>query len=92
VTISKPTSTAIEEVVEAALIKHPDLASCAVIGLPHPDLGSSIHAVLQRREGADDDAMLASMPARVGNAHNGIVLVPTRAAVAPACRNSKAEP
>ena len=42
--------------IEAALIAHPDIASCAVVGLPHPDLGSTIHAVLQLRDGADGDA------------------------------------
>ncbi|MCB1543214.1 MAG: AMP-binding protein, partial [Rhodoblastus sp.] len=48
--------------VEAALIAHPDIESCAVVGLPHPDLGSSIHAVLQVREGADADAIVAGLP------------------------------
>lgn len=48
--------------IEAALIAHPDIASCAVVGLPHPDLGSTIHAVLQLRDGADGDAVVADMP------------------------------
>ena len=53
--------------VEAALIAHPDIASCAVVGLPHPDLGSSIHAVLQVREGADADAIVAGLPKFLGD-------------------------
>ena len=53
--------------VEAALIAHPDIASCAVVGLPHPDLGSSIHAVLQVRDGADADALVAGLPKFLGD-------------------------
>ena len=49
--------------VEAALLAHPDIASCAVVGLPHPDLGASLHAVLQLRDGADADATVKSLPA-----------------------------
>lgn len=48
--------------IEAALIAHPDISSCAVVGLPDPDLGSSIHAVLQLRDGADADAVVAGLP------------------------------
>jgi bile acid-coenzyme A ligase len=48
--------------VEAALLAHPEIVSCAVVGLPHPDLGASIHAVLQLREGADGAAVIAAMP------------------------------
>ncbi len=48
--------------VEAALIAHPDVMSCAVVGLPHPDLGSSIHAVLQLRDGANAEAVVGGMP------------------------------
>ena len=53
--------------VEAALMKHPDIASCAVIGLPHPDLGSTIHAVAQMRDGADADKVIASMPGHLAD-------------------------
>lgn len=48
--------------VEAALLAHPDIESCAVIGLPHPDLGASIHAVLQLRPGAEGTGLAAAMP------------------------------
>lgn len=33
--------------VEAALLRHPDVRSCAVFAKPDPDLGSSIHAVIE---------------------------------------------
>ena len=38
--------------VERALEQHPDVAMVAVIGLPHPQWGEAIHAVVVRREGA----------------------------------------
>jgi len=33
--------------VEGALSEHPDIADVAVIGLPHPDLGRTVHAIIQ---------------------------------------------
>ena len=39
--------------VESALQHHPAVQSCAVIGLPHDDLGNSVHAIIQ----ADPDAV-----------------------------------
>ncbi|MDN5874163.1 MAG: AMP-binding protein [Sinobacteraceae bacterium] len=38
--------------VENALASHPDILDCAVVGLPHPDYGESIVAVVTPREGA----------------------------------------
>ncbi|TAM10630.1 MAG: o-succinylbenzoate--CoA ligase [Nevskiaceae bacterium] len=38
--------------VENALAAHPDVLDCAVIGVPHPDYGESILAVVTPREGA----------------------------------------
>jgi acyl-CoA synthetase (AMP-forming)/AMP-acid ligase II len=38
--------------VEAALAGHPDLLDVAVIGVPHPDYGESIVAVIQPADGA----------------------------------------
>jgi bile acid-coenzyme A ligase len=35
--------------VEAALLQHPQIASCAVVGLPDDDLGQSVHAVVETR-------------------------------------------
>ncbi len=48
--------------VEAALMAHPDIVTCAVVGLPDADLGQSIHAVLQLREDADASSTLAALP------------------------------
>jgi bile acid-coenzyme A ligase len=39
--------------IEAALDEHPLVASSAVIGLPHEDLGNQVHAIVQPREGLD---------------------------------------
>ncbi len=44
--------------VESALLEHPAIVSCAVIGLPHEDLGNAVHAVVQVGEGqtvSDDE-------------------------------------
>lgn len=38
--------------VENALAAHPDVADCAVVGLPHPTYGESIVAVVTPREGS----------------------------------------
>lgn len=35
--------------VEAALQEHPAVASCAIIGLPHVDLGRTVHAIVEPR-------------------------------------------
>lgn len=39
--------------VENALAAHPDVADCAVVGMPNPTYGESIVAVVTPREGAD---------------------------------------
>jgi len=42
--------------VEAALDEHPDVRSCAVIGLPDEDLGQRVHAIIEvAAEVSDDD-------------------------------------
>jgi len=43
--------------IEAALEEHPDVQSCAVIGLPDDDLGSRVHAIVHTH-GARDEAAL----------------------------------
>ena len=43
-------------VVEAALFEHPDVADCAVVGLPHPTLGEEVAAVIVLRPGRRVDA------------------------------------
>ena len=45
--------------VEAALSEHPDVADVAVIGLPHDELGKTVHAIVEPRPGvAPDEAAL----------------------------------
>ena len=39
--------------VENALAKHPAVAQCAVIGLPDPDWGERVHAVVVRKPAAE---------------------------------------
>jgi bile acid-coenzyme A ligase len=36
--------------VEAAILEHPDVRSCAVIGLPDDDLGNTVHAIVEADE------------------------------------------
>ena len=36
--------------VEAAILEHPDVKSCAVIGLPDADLGNTVHAIVEADE------------------------------------------
>jgi bile acid-coenzyme A ligase len=43
--------------VEAALEAHPEVQSCAVIGLPDDDLGSRVHAIIQARPDLDLDEL-----------------------------------
>jgi long-chain acyl-CoA synthetase len=38
-------------IVEAAIFEHPDVADCAVIGLPHPTMGEEVCAVVVLRPG-----------------------------------------
>jgi acyl-CoA synthetase (AMP-forming)/AMP-acid ligase II len=38
--------------VEAAVFEHPDVAECAVVGVPHPVLGQDVAVVVRLREGA----------------------------------------
>ena len=38
-------------VVESAIFEHPDVADCAVVGLPHPILGEEVAAVIVLRPG-----------------------------------------
>lgn len=42
--------------VEEVLFAHPDIVEAAVIGLPDPDFGESIHAFVVLKEGASQDA------------------------------------
>jgi long-chain acyl-CoA synthetase len=43
-------------IVEAAIFEHPDVADCAVVGLPHPTLGEEVAAVIVLRPGRTVEA------------------------------------
>lgn len=43
-------------VVEAAIFEHPDVADCAVVGIPHPTLGEEVAAVVVLRPGRTVEA------------------------------------
>jgi bile acid-coenzyme A ligase len=51
--------------IEAALDEHPLVQSSAVIGLPDDDLGSTIHAIVQPREGLIEEALREHLKARL---------------------------
>jgi acyl-CoA synthetase (AMP-forming)/AMP-acid ligase II len=40
--------------IEAVLVRHPDVAEAAVVGIPNPDFGEQVHAVIVPRAGAQD--------------------------------------
>ncbi len=42
--------------IEEVLYEHPDVTECAVVGVPHPELGEEIAAYVVLREGAEADA------------------------------------
>ena len=48
--------------VEAALQEHPDVRSCAVIGLPDDDLGQRVHAIVEADASLDVDGVLQLPP------------------------------
>lgn len=50
--------------IEAALNSHPAVRSSVVIGLPHEDLGQSIHAIVET-DSADDAALRAHLEPRL---------------------------
>ncbi|MBR1222010.1 AMP-binding protein [Bradyrhizobium sp. U87765 SZCCT0131] len=47
--------------VEAAVMAHPDVQSSIVVGLPDPELGNRIHAIIEIRPGADPQAVVDGM-------------------------------
>ncbi|MEO7572939.1 MAG: AMP-binding protein [Acidimicrobiales bacterium] len=51
--------------VEAALQEHPEVRSCAVIGLPDDDLGSRVHAIVEADGSLDVDAVFAHLRERL---------------------------
>ncbi|MCS3765862.1 MULTISPECIES: AMP-binding protein [Bradyrhizobium] len=51
--------------IEAAIDEHPLVQSSAVIGLPHDDLGSSVHAIVHSRPGLTAELLLAHLTKRL---------------------------
>ena len=51
--------------IEAALDEHPLVASSAVIGLPHEELGNLVHAIIQPRPGLDLEDLKRHMAERL---------------------------
>ncbi|TCZ53956.1 AMP-binding protein [Roseicella aquatilis] len=44
--------------IEAVLAQHPDVAEVAVVGIPHPEMGEQVHAVIVPRRGARPEPAL----------------------------------
>jgi bile acid-coenzyme A ligase len=47
--------------VEAAVSAHPEVRSCVVVGLPDPELGQRVHAILELNEASDAQAVADAM-------------------------------
>ncbi len=47
--------------VEAAVSEHPDVRSCVVVGLPDPEFGQRVHALLELVDAADAQAVADGM-------------------------------
>jgi bile acid-coenzyme A ligase len=47
--------------VEAAVSAHPDVRSCVVVGLPDPELGQRVHAIVELADKKDAQAVADSM-------------------------------
>jgi bile acid-coenzyme A ligase len=51
--------------VESAIGSHPEVASCAVIGLPDDDLGQRVHAIVEATDNVDAAALRAHLEKRI---------------------------
>jgi bile acid-coenzyme A ligase len=51
--------------VEAALMEHPQVETCAVVGLPDADLGQRVHAVVQATSDIDEGELKAFLASRL---------------------------
>ena len=49
--------------VEAAVTEHPDVRSCVVVGLPDPEFGQRVHAILELDASTDAQAVADGMAA-----------------------------
>src|ERR1700732_3937354 len=47
--------------VEAAVMAHPKVRSCVVVGLPDPEFGQRVHAILELNEAADPQSVADGM-------------------------------
>jgi bile acid-coenzyme A ligase len=47
--------------VEAAVAAHPEVRSCVAVGLPDPEFGQRVHAILELTETADAQSVIDSM-------------------------------
>jgi bile acid-coenzyme A ligase len=47
--------------VEAAVMAHPKVRSCVVVGLPDPEFGQRVHAILELTEAADPQSVADAM-------------------------------
>jgi bile acid-coenzyme A ligase len=47
--------------VEAAVMAHPKVRSCVVVGLPDPELGQRVHAILELADSADAQTVIDGM-------------------------------
>ena len=67
--------------VEAAILRHPDVVEAAAIGLPHPDLGEELAAVVVHRPGGPvptEEELIAHMTGQVA-----YFAIPTRWRIRP---------
>ncbi|GCE39458.1 Long-chain-fatty-acid--CoA ligase [Rhodococcus wratislaviensis] len=48
------------EEIEAALVRHPDVVDAAVFGIPDPEFGEQVKAMVELREGVSGDATTAA--------------------------------
>lgn len=64
--------------IESALIMHPDVADVAVFGLPDPDMGEFVQAVVQVEPGVVADEALVEELIRYGREHLAGYKVPRR--------------
>src|ERR1700759_5419016 len=47
--------------IEAAVMAHPDVRQCVVVGLPDPELGQRVHAIVELNDGKDIQAIADGM-------------------------------
>ena len=83
--------------VEAALQEHPDVRSCAVVGLPDDDLGQRVHAIVEADASLDVDGVLQFLRERLAptssrapsrSSTNPCATTPARSAEAPSAPNA----